>query len=94
MDEDKLQQQIADFDMDCNYSVLLLILAKSPREELHAKRVLMLAQQQPLPARQKALHSLVRNLKVRHFYKAALSPSLVCALQACPACACAFWIRC
>lgn len=90
MDEDKLQQRIADFDMDCNYSVLLLILAESPHEELRAKRLLMLAQQQPLPSRHEALHNLVRNLKVKCCHKAAL----VCALHACSACTCAFWIRC
>lgn len=94
MDEDKLQERIADFDMDCNYSVLLLILAESPHEELRAKQLLMLAQQQPLAARHKALHNLVRNLKVKCCHKAALSPSFVYALQACPACACTFWVRC
>lgn len=36
MDKNKVLQRIADFDADCNYSVLLLILAESPHEELRA----------------------------------------------------------
>ncbi len=90
MDEDKLQQRIADFDVDCNYSVILLVLAKSPDEELRAKRLLMLAQKHPMPSRRKNLHNVVRNLKVKCCHKAALSPSLVRSLQTCSVCACAF----
>lgn len=94
MDEDKLQQRIADFDVDSNYSVILLVLAETSHEELRAKQLLMVAQQQPLPARRKFLHDLVRNLKVKCHYKAALSSSLVRSLQACSGCACAFGMPC
>jgi len=83
LDKDRLQQRIADFDVNKKYNVILLVLAKSPSEELHAKQLLLFAQQQPLPSRQAALHNVVRNLKVNYCYKSAavFFSACMCSLQ-------------
>lgn len=79
--EDRLQRRIDEFDVNRAYNVILLVLASSSSEELHAKQLLLFAQQQPVPSRRAALRNVVRNLKVKHSYKSALVSFSACIMQ-------------